>query len=182
MIKMKCQWFQLTAGNHREDPHQTGRLPAAGFRHSKCAAAAILCKSFMNTILDATNWLFWQFPQRSDEDVIVLQRQHDPLIASLAFGPSLWCGESTRGISAKKSSKSILSILSLWNMASSLQENWTTDRRCSLCPTTGWFIPIASLIASGARLEQLEATLGVLHPIGHGHKLRNGVLLPADRS
>ena len=40
MIKMKCQWFQLTAGNHREDPHQTGRLPAAGFRHSKCAAAA----------------------------------------------------------------------------------------------------------------------------------------------
>ena len=101
MIKMKCQWFQLTAGNHREDPHQTGRLPAAGFRHSKCAAAAILCKSFMNTILDATNWLFWQFPQRSDEDVIVLQRQHDPLIASLAFGPSLWCGEWTRGISAK---------------------------------------------------------------------------------
>ena len=29
--------------------------------------------------------------------------------------------------------------------------------------------PNTSLIASGARLEQLEATLGVLHPIGHGH-------------
>ena len=169
MIKMKCQWFQLTAGNHREDPHQTGRLPAAGFRHSKCAAAAHPLQVIHEhhsgrnklIVLTISTAVWWRCHSSSAST-----RSADSVAGIRSF-PVM--RRINAGHQRKKSSKSILSILSLWNMASSLQENWTTDRRCSLCPTTGWFIPIASLIASGARLEQLEATLGALHPIGHGH-------------
>ena len=137
MIKTEPQWFQLTTGNHRDD--QTNRSPdRSRFPVFKTRPSSTSYASHSPTPFWTNKLTVSQFQLRSDESVWVLQHQRDPLIVSRPFVPSPWWGESTRGISAKKTSKSIQSILSLLNAESSLNKNWTVDRR--FCMFHNWVV------------------------------------------